>query len=52
MLEALVERLELQAGVDGAGLSYLLALAVQPHLPVFDDRRGLLVLCGDTTTCK
>lgn len=44
LLEALVEGLELQAGVDGAGFSDLLAFAVEPDLAVLDHRRGLLML--------
>lgn len=44
LLEALVERLELQAGVDGPRLPDLLPFPVQPHLPVLDDCRGLLVI--------
>lgn len=43
LLEALVERLELQAGVNGPRLPDLLPLPVQPHLPVLYHRRGLLV---------
>lgn len=45
LLEALVERLQLQAGVDGAGLAQLLPLAVDAQLPV-GHGRGLLVLFG------
>ena len=48
LLEALVQRLELQARVNGPRLADLLALAVQPDLPVLDHRGGLLVLCGGT----
>lgn len=43
LLEALVERLELQAGVNCPRLPDLLPLPVQPHLPVLYHRRGLLV---------
>lgn len=46
LLEALVEGLELQAGVDGAGLAELLPLAVDAQLPVGDGRR-LVVLLGE-----
>lgn len=44
LLEALVECLQLQAGVNGPGLPDLLPLAVEPHLAVLDHRRGLLDL--------
>lgn len=44
LLEALVEGLKLQAGVDGARLPDLLPLPVEPHFPVFYHRGGLLVL--------
>lgn len=44
LLEALVESLELQAGVNGPRLPDLLPLSVQPHLPIFDYCRGLLVV--------
>lgn len=44
LLEALVERLELQTGVDGPRLPDLLPLSVEPHFPVLNDRRGLVML--------
>lgn len=43
LLEALVQRLQLQAGVNGAGFPDLLPLPVKPHLPVLDHGRGFLV---------
>lgn len=46
LLEALVEGLELQAGVDGPRLPDLLPLPVEPHLAVLDHRRGLVEVCG------
>lgn len=45
LLEALVKRLQLQAGVNGPRLPYLLPLPVQPHLPVLNHCSGLLKLC-------
>lgn len=45
LLEALVEGLQLQAGVDGARLAQLLPLAVDAQLPV-GHGRGLLVILG------
>ena len=52
LLEALVQRLELQARVDGPRLADLLALPVQPDLPILDHRGGLLVLWGGTDENK
>ena len=43
LLEALVERLQLQAGVDGAGFADLLAFAIQAYLPVFNHSRLLAI---------
>lgn len=43
LLEALVERLELQAGVNGPRLPDLLPLPIQPHLAILYHRCGLLV---------
>lgn len=43
LLEALVQGLELQAGVNGAGFPDLLPFPVKPHLPVLDHSRGFLV---------
>lgn len=45
LLEALVEGLQLQTGVNGPRLSDLLAVAVEPQLAVFQDRGGLVVFC-------
>lgn len=47
LLEALVQRLELQAGVNGAGFPDLLPFPVKPHLPVLDHSRGFLVFWGE-----
>lgn len=46
LLEALVERLELQAGVNGPRLPDLLPLPIQPHLTILYHGRGLLMFCG------
>lgn len=43
LLEALVQRLELQAGVNGPRFPDLLPFPVKPHLPVLDHGRGFLV---------
>lgn len=43
LLEALVQRLELQAGVNGPRFPDLFAFPVKPHLPVLDHGRGFLV---------
>ena len=40
-LEALVECLELEGGVDGPGLADLLPLPVDPHLAPLDDLRRM-----------
>lgn len=44
MLEALVECLELQTGVDCPGLPDLFPFPVEPHFSVLYHRRGFLVL--------
>lgn len=46
LLEALVEGLELQAGVNGPRLPDLLPLPIEPHLSILDHRRGLVKVCG------
>lgn len=43
LLEALIKRLELQAGVNGPRLPDLLPLPVQPHLPVLYHCCGLVM---------
>lgn len=50
MLEAVVQCLELQAGVNGPGLADLLALAVKANFPIFDHCR-LLLLCNKYNQC-
>lgn len=52
LLETLVERLQLQAGVDGPRLPDLLPLPVESHLAVLDHRRGLVVLWKRETTAE
>lgn len=38
LLEALVQGLQLQAGVDGSGLPYFFPFAIQTQVPVLDHR--------------